>query len=100
MSDVRLGASDGAARPGLTGRLLLGAIALYRSVSAGRAPRCRFIPSCSEYAVEAVSGLGPTRALPLIARRLSRCRPGGGFGYDPVPGRCDSAPAAEGGSRS
>ena len=48
-------------------------------------PACRFEPSCSHYAIGALRGHGAARALRLIARRLWRCRPGGGVGYDPVP---------------
>lgn len=46
---------------------------------------CRFEPSCSEYALEAAKLHPPHRAARLIASRIARCRPGGGFGYDPVP---------------
>lgn len=46
---------------------------------------CRFQPSCSHYAVEAVTRHGVWRGLWLAARRLLRCRPGGGGGVDPVP---------------
>jgi uncharacterized protein len=47
---------------------------------------CRFVPSCSEYAVEAISRHGPWRGSWLAARRLSRCHPWGGRGgFDPVP---------------
>ena len=48
-------------------------------------PTCRFEPSCSHYALGALRRHGTGRALPLIVRRLGRCRPGGGMGYDPVP---------------
>ena len=46
---------------------------------------CRFTPTCSEYAMEAVRVHGVGRGLLLAARRLSRCRPFGGGGHDPVP---------------
>lgn len=48
-------------------------------------PACRFAPSCSEYAREAIALHGPWRGTALGARRLSRCHPFGGSGFDPVP---------------
>lgn len=48
---------------------------------------CRFMPTCSEYALEALEKHGAWRGSWLTIRRLSRCRPGGGDGYDPVPER-------------
>jgi hypothetical protein len=47
---------------------------------------CRFTPSCSEYALESLSRHGAGRGSWLTLRRLLRCQPWGGFGYDPVPG--------------
>lgn len=47
---------------------------------------CRFEPSCSVYAMEAVQAHGVARGLWLAARRLVRCHPWGGHGFDPVPG--------------
>ena len=49
---------------------------------------CRFEPSCSAYALEAVRRHGPFRGTWLAVRRLARCHPWGGFGYDPVPNTC------------
>jgi putative membrane protein insertion efficiency factor len=46
---------------------------------------CRFEPSCSEYAVAALRTHGPFKGLRLAVRRVARCHPFGGFGYDPVP---------------
>lgn len=46
---------------------------------------CRFEPSCSEYAVEAIAKHPPLRATRFIAARIVKCRPGGEFGFDPVP---------------
>jgi len=46
---------------------------------------CRFAPSCSEYAAAAVMAHGLWRGMRLAGRRLLRCHPWGGYGYDPVP---------------
>jgi len=48
-------------------------------------PSCRFYPSCSHYAAEAVALHGPGHGSWLALRRLLRCHPWGGSGYDPVP---------------
>lgn len=48
-------------------------------------PACRFTPTCSQYALEALRKHGPLRGLYLAARRILRCHPWGGSGYDPVP---------------
>lgn len=49
---------------------------------------CRHLPTCSEYALESIDRNGPWRGLWLTISRLSRCRPGGTAGYDPVPDIC------------
>ncbi|MBP3299462.1 MAG: membrane protein insertion efficiency factor YidD [Muribaculaceae bacterium] len=46
---------------------------------------CRYTPSCSQYAVEALRKHGPVKGLWLALKRISRCHPWGGSGYDPVP---------------
>lgn len=48
-------------------------------------PKCRFTPTCSQYAIEAFKKHGVFKGLWLTVRRLSRCHPWGGHGYDPVP---------------
>ncbi|MEM7189977.1 MAG: membrane protein insertion efficiency factor YidD [Pseudomonadota bacterium] len=50
---------------------------------------CRFQPTCSEYALIALERHGAIRGSLLTLRRISRCRPGGGDGYDPVPEKHD-----------
>lgn len=50
----------------------------------GRAA-CRFTPTCSEYTRQSIMKYGVLRGTIMGIRRISRCRPGGGFGYDPVP---------------
>jgi putative membrane protein insertion efficiency factor len=66
-------------------RLLIKAIDLYQRVTAGRVSACRFYPSCSTYAREAVETHGALRGSLYSLRRLSRCRPLGPHGVDLVP---------------
>jgi putative membrane protein insertion efficiency factor len=66
--------------------LLRGLIRLYQLVlSPLIGPRCRYLPSCSDYAAEAIAQHGALRGIVMAARRLSSCHPWGGSGYDPVP---------------
>lgn len=48
-------------------------------------PMCRFTPTCSHYAVEAIRKHGPFKGFWLALKRIMRCHPWGGSGYDPVP---------------
>ncbi|MGB7418166.1 MAG: membrane protein insertion efficiency factor YidD [Erythrobacter sp.] len=48
-------------------------------------PTCRFQPSCSQYAIQAIGKYGSLKGGWLAAKRLGRCHPWGGHGYDPVP---------------
>ena len=64
----------------------LGLVAVYRYGLSWLFPKsCRFAPSCSEYAMEAIQRHGPLRGCWLTARRIVRCHPWGGSGFDPVP---------------
>ena len=66
-------------------RIVLRAIRFYQVGREGRPSPCRFTPSCSEYAREAVETFGAGRGTWLTVRRLLRCRPFGPSGFDPVP---------------
>ena len=75
----------GPERRGVAARLVKGAIRAYQVARTGHVSPCRFTPTCSQYAVEAVERHGARHGLALAVRRLGRCRPGGPSGYDPVP---------------
>ncbi|MDQ6649813.1 MAG: membrane protein insertion efficiency factor YidD [Actinomycetota bacterium] len=78
--------SAAAARPHPAARLLVAIIKAYqRGVSPLLGPRCRFAPSCSSYAVEALVSHGVWRGSWLALRRLVRCHPFNPGGHDPVP---------------
>lgn len=66
-------------------RLLLALIHGYQQLRAGRIAPCRFYPSCSHYAAEAVATHGAAKGAWLSARRVLRCRPFGPHGIDLVP---------------
>ena len=68
-------------------RLLALPVWTYRMViSPWLPPACRYSPTCSEYALDALRLHGPVKGAVLAARRIGRCHPWGGQGYDPVPG--------------
>ena len=70
----------------LASRAALGLIGFYRrGISPLLPPSCRFTPSCSAYAEEAIRRYGFGRGGWLAVRRLARCHPFGGHGHDPVP---------------
>lgn len=70
----------------MVARVLLWAIRIYqRFISPYTPPTCRFYPSCSSYAVDAITRHGPWRGTVLAARRVLRCHPFHPGGFDPVP---------------
>jgi uncharacterized protein len=67
-------------------KLLIGVARLWQlSFSVVLPPTCRYSPSCSEYAIEALRRFGALKGGWLAARRIARCHPWGGSGFDPVP---------------
>jgi putative membrane protein insertion efficiency factor len=70
---------------GVVARCLHALVRLYRAATAHRPSPCRYDPTCSAYALEALERHGAIRGTWLTARRLSRCHPWGGQGWDPVP---------------
>lgn len=66
--------------------LLILPIRFYRAaISPMFPPACRYVPTCSQYAIEAITKYGPVKGLWLAVKRLLRCHPWGGSGFDPVP---------------
>jgi putative membrane protein insertion efficiency factor len=64
----------------------IGLIKLYQwIISPMIGPKCRFTPTCSTYALQAIEKYGPFKGLWLALKRISRCHPFGGSGYDPIP---------------
>lgn len=66
-------------------RLMIFLIKVYQKVSLFKKPSCRFYPSCSNYAIEAIEKYGALKGGWLAARRILRCHPFHPGGYDPVP---------------
>jgi hypothetical protein len=80
------GEMDRQNRAGVMSLVLRAAVRIYQLfVSPVLPPSCRFLPSCSDYAVEALERHGALHGSLLALRRLARCHPWGGSGYDPVP---------------
>jgi putative membrane protein insertion efficiency factor len=68
-----------------TARALVKTINVYQRLSVDRPSPCRYVPSCSSYALEAIETHGAARGTWLALRRVGRCHPWGGHGFDPVP---------------
>jgi putative membrane protein insertion efficiency factor len=78
------------------GRLLIGLVRFYQlAISPWTPSACRYTPTCSSYAIEALRDHGGLRGSWLALRRIGRCHPWGGFGYDPVPARTQAAGARQ-----
>ncbi len=73
------------------GLVLRGMVVLYRyTLSSVMGRTCRYAPSCSEYALEAIRRHGSWTGSWLALKRFARCHPWGGHGFDPVPGLCET----------
>ncbi len=77
--------ADAQSEQSAVARALVAVILFYQRGNEGRLSPCRFTPSCSSYALEAIETHGARRGSWLAVRRLSRCHPLGGKGFDPVP---------------
>jgi uncharacterized protein len=90
-SNGRVDSNDGnpsvMTRRPLSAYMLVAAISAYQSARSGRPTGCRYLPTCSEYAIEAIDVHGTVRGTALAVRRIARCTPWGGHGIDPVPDR-------------
>ena len=86
----------GKTRKTLGARLLSLPILAYRwLISPWIGPRCRYLPTCSDYALDALAQHGAIRGGWLAVRRIARCHPFGGHGFDPVPARPSAVPMDE-----
>jgi hypothetical protein len=80
----------------LLAKPLIGLVRLYRLVlSPWFGSNCRYQPTCSSYAIEALQVHGVMRGTWLAAKRIGRCHPWGGSGYDPVPGTTEHTHEAD-----
>lgn len=74
-------------------RVLMGVVRFYQvAFSSWMPPTCRYTPSCSAYALLALQHHGGVKGGWLAVRRVLRCHPWGGYGYDPVPGTTAGTP--------
>lgn len=68
-------------------KILIGTIKIYQKIPGSFHNNCRHIPTCSNYAIEAIEKHGSIKGTYLSAKRILRCNPWGTSGYDPVPER-------------
>lgn len=74
-------------------KVLIGLIHFYqRAISANTPPSCRFVPTCSAYAIEAIERFGAFKGTALAVWRILRCNPLCKGGYDPVPEKKEKRP--------
>jgi uncharacterized protein len=86
--------SGGAAHaPGLAARGAFGLVRVYQRLTANRPSPCRYVPTCSNYALDAYEQHGFLRGSWLTAKRIGRCHPWSSSGWDPVPPRRGAAPS-------
>lgn len=83
------------AKPGILVAAMVGCIRLYQRATRWLPPVCRFHPTCSHYAIEALAVHGPWRGLRLAVWRILRCNPLCQGGLDPVPPRVGGAPPSD-----
>lgn len=107
---VATSASATSPTPSLAARGAFGLVRLYQRATANRPSPCRYVPTCSNYALDAYEVHGFVRGSWLTAKRIGRCHPWASSGWDPVPPRAgrsrdhrhddhDAAPAAPGSER-
>lgn len=87
MTDTLTAAAAPSRSRGPLARFAIAAVRGYQKLSATRMPVCRYDPTCSQYAIEAIDAHGALRGTWLALRRIGRCHPWGAHGYDPVPPR-------------
>lgn len=81
--------------PGLAARGATGLVRVYQRLTEHRPSPCRYVPTCSNYALDAYEQHGFLRGSWLTAKRIGRCHPWASSGWDPVPPRHDHGPAGE-----